>query len=308
MASAVPPSSSAVKILPNAFFPRSHHHPSACTSLRSKNRTSTRVTCAAGRRSHALPSAGDGNGCNNGGGGGGGDDSEGGGNGDGSDGGGNGDGSDGNRGAALFARPQDWWRADLVAAVEAPQLLCFESLLTDDVFPVRTAAAISFNAIAKTAAEYEKRGENFIKEIDIVIADAVKAIATNFTLVYLPTSISLQPPLGNKIALVARLYLYLNGLVTIASTGPKFFTVGASASPPSQIDAGVPQAPIITRKAFIQELDDKAVEKKWSSYFEVKAEVSAGTTPAKATALWSYSSSGESQGNSSGQSRENGTA
>jgi hypothetical protein len=48
-----------------------------------------------------------------------------------------------------------------------------ERLLADDLFLAKLAMECGVGVIAKTAAEYEKRRENFVKEIDIVIADVV---------------------------------------------------------------------------------------------------------------------------------------
>ncbi|XP_037475321.1 protein RETICULATA-RELATED 4, chloroplastic-like [Triticum dicoccoides] len=46
-----------------------------------------------------------------------------------------------------------------------------ERLLTDDLFIAKLAMEMGVSMIAKTVAEYEKRRENFVKEIDIIIAD-----------------------------------------------------------------------------------------------------------------------------------------
>ncbi|XP_037430222.1 protein RETICULATA-RELATED 4, chloroplastic-like [Triticum dicoccoides] len=46
-----------------------------------------------------------------------------------------------------------------------------ERLLANDLFLAKLAMEMGVGMIAKTAAEYENRRENFVKEIDIVIAD-----------------------------------------------------------------------------------------------------------------------------------------
>ncbi|KAL3611302.1 hypothetical protein D5086_002322 [Populus alba] len=50
-----------------------------------------------------------------------------------------------------------------------------------------------------TAAEYERRGENFFNELEVVFADVVMAIIADFMLVFLPApTVSLRsPPAGN---------------------------------------------------------------------------------------------------------------
>uniref|UniRef100_A0A8R7JZA9 Uncharacterized protein n=2 Tax=Triticum urartu TaxID=4572 RepID=A0A8R7JZA9_TRIUA len=53
-----------------------------------------------------------------------------------------------------------------------------ERLLTDDLFIAKLAMEMGVSMIAKTAAEYEKRRENFVKEIDIVIADVVPLLSS----------------------------------------------------------------------------------------------------------------------------------
>uniref|UniRef100_K3XTK6 Uncharacterized protein n=1 Tax=Setaria italica TaxID=4555 RepID=K3XTK6_SETIT len=66
---------------------------------------------------------------------------------------------------------------------------------------------LGVGVIAKTAAEYEKRRENFVKEIDIVIADVIMAIVADFMLVYLPApTVSLQPPLARNAGAIANFF------------------------------------------------------------------------------------------------------
>ncbi|KAL6616728.1 hypothetical protein ACP70R_038998 [Stipagrostis hirtigluma subsp. patula] len=239
---------------------------------------------------NALSSAGDGGSGNNGGGG----DGEGGDAGD-------GDAPEDNRREALFVLAQlgrklESLPSDLAAAVEGGRvtgeivrrfnelegsallrwLLQFrgfrERLLADDLFLAKLAMECGVGIIAKTAAEYEKRRENFVKEIDIVIADVVMAIVADFMLVYLPApTVSLQPPLARnagaianffhncpdnafQIALAGRSYSLLQRLGAIMRNGAKLFAVGTSAS---LIGTGVTNALIKARKAADKNLDDE---------------------------------------------------
>ncbi|CAO2181693.1 unnamed protein product [Urochloa humidicola] len=219
-------------------------------------------------------------------------------------GGGGGDGDSGapddNRGEALFVLAQlgrklDSLPSDLAAAVDGGRvtgeivrrfneleasalfrwLLQFrgfrERLLADDLFLAKLAMECGVGVIAKTAAEYEKRRENFVKEIDIVIADVVMAIVADFMLVYLPApTVSLQPPLARnagaianffhncpdnafQIALAGRSFSFLQRLGAILRNGAKLFAVGTTAS---LIGTGVTNASIKARKAVDKDLED----------------------------------------------------
>ncbi|XP_039851895.1 protein RETICULATA-RELATED 4, chloroplastic-like [Panicum virgatum] len=218
-------------------------------------------------------------------------------------GGGDGEGDAGpdNRGEALFVLAQlgrklDSLPSDLAAAVEGGRvtgeivrrfneleasalfrwLLQFrgfrERLLADDLFLAKLAMECGVGVIAKTAAEYEKRRENFMKEIDIVIADVVMAIVADFMLVYLPApTVSLQPPLARnagaianffhncpdnafQIALAGRSFSFLQRLGAILRNGAKLFAVGTTAS---LIGTGVTNASIKARKAVDKDLEDE---------------------------------------------------
>ncbi|KAF2312075.1 hypothetical protein GH714_027975 [Hevea brasiliensis] len=58
-----------------------------------------------------------------------------------------------------------------------------------------------------TAAEYERRRENFFKELEIVFADVVMAIIADFMLVYLPApTVSLRPPLTSSAGPIAKFF------------------------------------------------------------------------------------------------------
>uniref|UniRef100_A0A452Z0M2 Uncharacterized protein n=1 Tax=Aegilops tauschii subsp. strangulata TaxID=200361 RepID=A0A452Z0M2_AEGTS len=48
-----------------------------------------------------------------------------------------------------------------------------ERLLADDLFLAKVAMECGVGIFTKTAAEYERRRENFVKELDFVIADVV---------------------------------------------------------------------------------------------------------------------------------------
>ncbi|KAL0291428.1 UNVERIFIED_CONTAM: protein RETICULATA-RELATED 4, chloroplastic [Sesamum calycinum] len=228
--------------------------------------------------------------------GGGGDGSHGGG-GRGSGGGGGGD-SDGdagerNRAEAIMAlaeagRSLDSIPKDLAAAIEAGRipgsivyrffelekspflgwLLQFggfkERLLADDLFMTKVAIECGVGIFTKTAAELEKRRENFTKELDFVFADVVMAIVADFMLVWLPApTVSLRPAVAvtagglNKlfygcpdnafqVALAGTSYSLLQRVGAIVRNGAKLFGVGTSAS---LIGTGVTNLLISARKA-----------------------------------------------------------
>ncbi|NP_001143763.1 Protein RETICULATA-RELATED 4, chloroplastic [Zea mays] len=212
------------------------------------------------------------------------------------DGEGEGDGSEGdsvNRREALFVLAQlgrklESLPADLAAAVEGGRipgeivrrfvdleaspvfrwLLQFggfkERLLADDLFLTKVAIECGVGIFTKTAAEYEKRRENFVKELDFVIADVVMAIVADFMLVWLPApTVSLQPPLAMnsgaiakffyncpdnafQVALSGTSYSLLQRVGAILRNGAKLFAVGTSAS---LIGTGVTNALIKARQA-----------------------------------------------------------
>uniref|UniRef100_A0ACD5XI75 Uncharacterized protein n=2 Tax=Avena sativa TaxID=4498 RepID=A0ACD5XI75_AVESA len=243
----------------------------------------------------ALPSSNDGNNNNNSGVGGGG----GGGDGEAED--DDGGASDANRGEALFVLAQvgrklETLPSDLAAAIEGGRvtgeivrrfadmdsspllrwLMQFrgfrERLLADDLFLAKLGMECGVGVMAKTAAEFQKRGENFINEIDVVISDVIMAIVADVMLVYLPApTVSLQPPLlknagiiasffhncpdnAFQIALAGRSFSLLQRLGAIVRNGTKLFIVGTSAS---LIGTGVTSALLRARKAVDKELDDE---------------------------------------------------
>ncbi|KAL6288574.1 hypothetical protein ACE6H2_006084 [Prunus campanulata] len=61
--------------------------------------------------------------------------------------------------------------------------------------------------IFQTAAELERRLENFTKELDFVFADLVMAIIADFMLVWLPApTVSLRPPLSVSAGRLAKFF------------------------------------------------------------------------------------------------------
>ncbi|CAN6360266.1 unnamed protein product [Urochloa humidicola] len=230
-----------------------------------------------------LPSGGGGGGS------GGGDEGDGGS----ADGAGDGDDASANRNEALFVLAQlgrklESLPADLAAAVEGGRvpgeivrrfvdleaspvfrwLMQFggfkERLLADDLFLTKVGIECGVGIFTKTAAEYEKRRENFFKEIDFVVCDVIMAIVADFMLVWLPApTVSLRPPLAVnsgaiakffyncpdnafQIALAGRSYSLLQRVGAIVRNGAKLFAVGTSAS---LIGTGVTNALIKARQA-----------------------------------------------------------
>eukprot|EP00252_Welwitschia_mirabilis_P007815 TRINITY_DN1952_c0_g1_i1.p1 TRINITY_DN1952_c0_g1~~TRINITY_DN1952_c0_g1_i1.p1 ORF type:complete len:390 (+),score=63.29 TRINITY_DN1952_c0_g1_i1:529-1698(+) len=123
-----------------------------------------------------------------------------------------------------------------------------ERLLADDLFLAKLAMECGVGIFTKTAAELEKRRENFMKEIDFVIADVAMAIVADFMLVWLPAptvplsgSPSVHAGLFTKlfhgcpdnafqIALRGTSYSFLQRVGAIVRNGGKLFLVGTSAS------------------------------------------------------------------------------
>ncbi|VAH18757.1 unnamed protein product [Triticum turgidum subsp. durum] len=133
----------------------------------------------------------------------------------------------------------------------------------DDLFLAKVAMECGVGIFTKTAAEYERRRENFVKELDFVIADVVMAIVADFMLVWLPApTVSLQPALSVnagaiakffhncpdnafQVALAGSSYTFLQRFGAIMRNGAKLFAVGTSAS---LIGTGVTNAIIKARK------------------------------------------------------------
>ncbi|KAG1365450.1 protein RETICULATA-RELATED 4, chloroplastic [Cocos nucifera] len=126
-----------------------------------------------------------------------------------------------------------------------------------------------------TAAEWERRRENFFKELDFVVADVAMAIVADFMLVWLPApTVSLRPPLAFSAGPIAKFfyscpdnafqvsmagtsYSFLQRVGAIVRNGSKLFAVGTGAS---LIGVGVTNALIKARKAldknFAGEVED----------------------------------------------------
>ncbi|KAL6976642.1 Protein RETICULATA-RELATED 4, chloroplastic [Sarracenia purpurea var. burkii] len=123
-----------------------------------------------------------------------------------------------------------------------------ERLLADDLFFAKVFIECGVGMFTKTAAEYEKRRENFFKELEIVFADVVMAIIADFMLVYLPApTVSLRPPIAVnagsiakffygcpdnafQIALAGTSYSFLQRIGAIVRNGTKLFAVGTASS------------------------------------------------------------------------------
>ncbi|XP_054794115.1 protein RETICULATA-RELATED 4, chloroplastic-like [Prosopis cineraria] len=139
-----------------------------------------------------------------------------------------------------------------------------ERLLADDLFLAKVAMECGVGIFTKTAAELERRKENFSKELDFVLADVVMAIVADFMLVWLPApTVSLRPPLAVsagsiakffhgcpenafQVALAGTSYSLLQRIGAIVRNGAKLFAVGTGAS---LVGTGVTNALINARKA-----------------------------------------------------------
>lgn len=124
-----------------------------------------------------------------------------------------------------------------------------ERLLADDLFMTKVAIECGVGTITKTAAELERRRENFSKELDFVIADVMMAIIADFMLVFLPAP---TVPLGSlvskqsaglfanlfrgcpdnafQVALAGTSYSLAQRFGAIVRNGGKLFCVATSAS------------------------------------------------------------------------------
>eukprot|EP01018_Ginkgo_biloba_P006176 Gb_04855 [translate_table: standard] len=123
-----------------------------------------------------------------------------------------------------------------------------ERLLADDLFLAKVAMECGVGIFTKTAAELQRRKENFMKELDFVLADVVMAIVADFMLVWLPApTVSLRPPLAIgagwftkffyncpdnafQVALRGTSYSFIQRVGAILRNGLKLFCVGTSAS------------------------------------------------------------------------------
>ncbi|XP_044504695.1 protein RETICULATA-RELATED 4, chloroplastic-like [Mangifera indica] len=123
-----------------------------------------------------------------------------------------------------------------------------ERLLADDLFLAKVFIECGVGIFTKTAAEYNRRRENFFNELEIVFADVVMAIIADFMLVYLPApTVSLRssvaasagpiakffhncPDNAFQVALAGTSYSFLHRLGAIARNGAKLFAVGTTSS------------------------------------------------------------------------------
>ncbi|XVF04740.1 hypothetical protein REPUB_Repub05bG0111100 [Reevesia pubescens] len=139
-----------------------------------------------------------------------------------------------------------------------------ERLLADDLFLAKVGIECGVGLFTKTAAEYQRRRENFFKELEIVFADVVMAIIADFMLVYLPApTVSLRPPLAVsagaiskffyncpdnafQVALSGTSYSFLQRLGAVMRNGAKLFAVGTTSS---LVGTAVTNALINARKA-----------------------------------------------------------
>ncbi|KAJ7959736.1 protein RETICULATA-RELATED 4, chloroplastic-like [Quillaja saponaria] len=123
-----------------------------------------------------------------------------------------------------------------------------ERLLADDLFLAKVGMECGVGIFTKTAAEYDRRRENFFNELEIVFADVVMAILADFMLVYLPApTVPLRPPLAIsagpiakffhncpdnafQVALAGTPYSLLQRIGAIVRNGAKLFAVGTGSS------------------------------------------------------------------------------
>ncbi|KAK1390793.1 protein RETICULATA-RELATED 4, chloroplastic [Heracleum sosnowskyi] len=123
-----------------------------------------------------------------------------------------------------------------------------ERLLADDLFLAKIGMECGVGIFTKTAAEYERRRENFFNELEIVFADVVMAIIADFMLVWLPApTISLRAPVALNAGRLAKFFhncpdnafqtamsgtsfSLLQRMGAIVRNGTKLFAVGTTSS------------------------------------------------------------------------------
>eukprot|EP00475_Leptophrys_vorax_P033853 TRINITY_DN53881_c0_g1_i1.p1 TRINITY_DN53881_c0_g1~~TRINITY_DN53881_c0_g1_i1.p1 ORF type:complete len:444 (-),score=23.82 TRINITY_DN53881_c0_g1_i1:581-1912(-) len=123
-----------------------------------------------------------------------------------------------------------------------------ERLLADDLFMTKVGIECGVGIFTKTGAEYEKRRENFFKELDFVTADVIMALIADFMLVWLPApTVALRAPAAANASRVAAFfagcpdnafqvalrgtnYSVLQRFGAIARNGGKLLAVGTVAS------------------------------------------------------------------------------
>lgn len=123
-----------------------------------------------------------------------------------------------------------------------------ERLLADDLFLAKIGMECGVGIFTKTAAEYERRRENFFNELEIVFADVVMAIIADFMLVWLPApTVSLRAPVALNAGRIAKFFhncpdnafqiamsgtsfSLLQRIGAIVRNGTKLFAVGTTSS------------------------------------------------------------------------------
>ncbi|KAK9079391.1 hypothetical protein SSX86_001062 [Deinandra increscens subsp. villosa] len=149
-----------------------------------------------------------------------------------------------------------------------------ERLLADDLFLAKVGMECGVGMFTKTAAEYEKRKENFSKELEIVFADVVMAVIADFMLVYLPApTVALRAPISLNAGRIAKFfyncpdnafqtalggtsYTLLQRLGAIARNGSKLFAVGTASS----LVGTVMTNTLINAKKAVQSSSDEELE------------------------------------------------
>ncbi|KAL6516306.1 Protein RETICULATA-RELATED 4, chloroplastic [Orobanche gracilis] len=139
-----------------------------------------------------------------------------------------------------------------------------ERLLADDLFLAKVGFECGVGMFTKTAAEYQRRKENFFNELEIVFADVAMAVIADFMLVYLPApTVALRPPLALdagrlakffyscpdnafQLALPGTSFSLLQRIGAIMRNGAKLFAVGTTSS---LVGTVVTNAVINARKA-----------------------------------------------------------
>ncbi|PWA51844.1 structural maintenance of chromosomes protein 5 [Artemisia annua] len=121
-----------------------------------------------------------------------------------------------------------------------------ERLLADGLFLTKVGIECGVGIFTKSAAELEKRRENFSKELDFVCADVIMAIIADFMLVWLPApTVSLRPPVAISANIVTKFFSKCPDNA-FQRNGAKLFAVGTSAS---LVGTGVTNLLINARKA-----------------------------------------------------------
>ena len=150
-----------------------------------------------------------------------------------------------------------------------------ERLLADDLFLTKVGIECGVGIFTKSAAELEKRRENFTKELDFVFADVIMAIIADFMLVWLPApTVSLRAPVAVsagrvakffagcpdnafQVALAGTSYSFLQRIGAMLRNGAKLFAVGSGAS---LVGTGVTNVLLNARKAIDKEFAVQADE------------------------------------------------